>query len=1374
MYSSSKKGLGASRPGITLVPTPKIEDEKGPTTSTKLPSSVIASSQIPPSGTDAAPAELTSWTLADQKRQRAFERMEKLSADLNNYLKTKKAPQIFQGQLSNRSVPAGSAMKPSQNPTSAAKARADNKDAAGQPRHSARRVSPGRIEDENSQSRAFSDSKRKSANMTEIQKDLEEVSKQINIYQPKLIKNCIMKEHQIWGLNWLIDLHTLHSNGILADQMGLGKTLQTISFMAYLKEVENVSGPHLVVCPLTVTVNWFRELEKYYPSCKALIVPAVEELRDEAVTKMRSGKYDVIIASYESLATNLRAFRKTNFVMFVIDEAHRLKNDESQFFSHAMLVNAKRKLLLTGTPLSNQIKELFSLLNFIMPSIFSDKDSFETLFGSENIPTAESSSGRSKIQEQLIQKLHKIIEPFMLRRLKQDTTLGLPEKKELCVYCPLSTMQGVLYKNIFTKSHKELGLSRTKNIVMDMRKAAIHPYLFPETDTEPQEIGEHIVKNSGKFVVLDKLIKKLVIENREKVLIFSQFKIALDILEDYMALRELGMFRLDGATLIDDRNKYMDEFNSPQTDKLIFLLSTRAGGLGINLVAARYVIFLDSDWNPQMDMQAMDRVHRIGQKRPVTVFRLITKNTIEERILEAQNIKIKLDYLVVERGRQTNRAAGGEFSLDKLSEKEIQDLAHFGASNILNMQNEDLDKLDIDKILKDAEEAHEKNKKFQQDKLKEYTEKATDFEKVLDLKTLSGADDAQLDEQRRKDADAIRQAILEAIQEKRKGKPEEGPGQGARDRILNAKKSRKFFPKAYNPPAHLLLGPELEGKISVLDLKRQKYDFHLENDRLEELQPGEEWKQEDEAQINQLQNHAITMFDKLEFEKFVRGVKNCGRHRLSAIQRIYLPEKTLDQLYQYSEVFWSIGVPRCPNLLADVILAESELFAGELSDRVLVELFGYQKTKDEIYIPPELMKKIGSKLRGECCPYEFHAWLLFHYVKICKKELDRTEDLGDWLVTKKARSDELHALARNEPEIKKTVSFYSPDVKGYFYQKYPTVISSIYAFYEIDIPKCKSTAEIESTWFGSYKFTQEHKRYKNALLNFRARKVTEEIASKRSNFTPKSGAMSRRMDSIRASSHTMTELISLIKMQIACKGDVFTTMSTAEAITQGMLERSGLDMICQEKEIKLKVKKPTKRRSPSQGAKSNASAADSATDLSIGFFDTISAFDVEELAVGNADSQVEDNSLAVASKQIDIENQAEVKQERVKRPYNRKSDSNSIISEPRKHRQGEKSEPAGRNLDSWLSSAERNRKGTLDIEQNAQSNPVMGRQMDIENPQLPNTMGKKKAGRSGQNSDVDDRPEILDQPLITTKAVKKNPDLPKRKLKRTSADSQTN
>ena len=562
------------------------------------------------------------------------------------------------------------------------------------------------------------------------------------VFQPKLIKNCTLKDYQVEGLNWLIALHKYNANGILADQMGLGKTVQAISFLAYLDQVEKIRGPHLIICPLSVATNWQREIEKFYPSCRTIMVGARRECREEQKQEYRANasEYNVIIATFDSILVNITFFRDISFYCIVVDEAHRMRNKNTIFSKEMARIKSNRRILLTGTPISNNVKELWSLLNFSLPKVFHSHDIFEEFFltnlvkesnaaeqdlGEEAKIEKEFAAVKTEVYQEFVGTLHRILGPFMLRRLKHDTNLNLPPKTEVCLYCPLSNMQRNIYKLLVTSQAKGLGAEFCSgHILTELRKASIHPYLFPSMDCD-EEYGEHLITNSGKFTVLDKLLQRLVVQQKNKILIFSQFATVLDILEDYLTYRNINFFRLDGRTSSYMRTSYMDQFNSSQQETLVFILTTRAGGLGINLISAHHVIILDSDWNPQMDMQAMDRAHRLGQKHPVTVFRLVSKDTIEERILQIQTMKLKLDYLIIERGRKVHEN-DKTFEMCTLTPQDMKDLTYFGANKIFKMQqDDDLANIDIDKLLEEGKRISEQTDEFLEDKKKEFTEKAT-------------------------------------------------------------------------------------------------------------------------------------------------------------------------------------------------------------------------------------------------------------------------------------------------------------------------------------------------------------------------------------------------------------------------------------------------------------------------------------------------------------------------------------------------------------------------------------------------------------------------------------------------------------------------
>eukprot|EP00808_Paulinella_micropora_P029209 g58154.t1 len=455
-----------------------------------------------------------------------------------------------------------------------------------------------------------------------------------------------MRHYQLEALNWMIRLHDGKINGILADEMGLGKTLESISLLAYVNHFRGVRDPHLIIVPKSTSSNWLREIERWAPNLTATIFHGDKDERVQQRAAIERQCPDVVITTYEMVNIEKALLTKLQWYFIIIDEAHRIKNEQSKLALAARELRVKRRLLITGTPLQNNLHELWALLNFLLPEMFDSAQSFEDWF---DLTDDES---RSKVMD----KLHRILRPFLLRRLKADVEKSLPPKVETNLYVGLSAMQREWYSKLLSKdlqalNEKGVKKMRLLNIVMQLRKCCNHPYLFSGAEPgPPYNEGEHLIENCGKLVLLDKLLKKLWTDGN-RVLVFSQMTRLLDILEDYCCYRGFKYCRLDGSTSQEIRDSQMDEFNAPGSEKFIFLLSTRAGGLGINLQTADTVILYDSDWNPQMDLQAMDRAHRIGQKKQVNVFRLITENSVEEKIVERATRKLALDAMVIRQGR---------------------------------------------------------------------------------------------------------------------------------------------------------------------------------------------------------------------------------------------------------------------------------------------------------------------------------------------------------------------------------------------------------------------------------------------------------------------------------------------------------------------------------------------------------------------------------------------------------------------------------------------------------------------------------------------------------------------------------------------------
>jgi SWI/SNF-related matrix-associated actin-dependent regulator of chromatin subfamily A member 5 len=408
-----------------------------------------------------------------------------------------------------------------------------------------------------------------------------------------------------------------------------------------------------------------------------------------------TGKYtfDVLVTSYEGLLKEKGRFSRIEWKYLIIDEAHRIKNENSSLSLAVRIMKPQFRLLITGTPLQNNLRELWALLNFLMPDIFGDAQQFDEWF------SLSDESGK----ENVIKKLHTILRPFMLRRVKADVAKSLPPKKETKLYVGLTEMQITYYVKCLQKDMYELNKlggpdrNRLLNVLMQLRKVCNHPYLFDGAEQGPPYVdGPHLWENSGKMQLLHKLLPKLQAQG-SRVLIFSQMTRVLDILEDYLRLLQIEYCRIDGNTDGERRDAQVDDFNSPGSTKFVFLLSTRAGGLGINLATADIVILFDSDWNPQVDLQAMDRAHRIGQQKPVHVFRFVTEGTVEEKIIERADRKLFLDAAVIQQGRLAEQNA----SLEK---GELMKMVRFGADQILSGKGGTYTDEDIDALIARGEE----------------------------------------------------------------------------------------------------------------------------------------------------------------------------------------------------------------------------------------------------------------------------------------------------------------------------------------------------------------------------------------------------------------------------------------------------------------------------------------------------------------------------------------------------------------------------------------------------------------------------------------------------------------------------------------------
>jgi len=542
-------------------------------------------------------------------------------------------------------------------------------------------------------------------------------SKPIFVQPPNLSDGCYLKDYQLEGVRWLASLYENGVSGILADEMGLGKTIQVIGLVAHLL-TQDVSGPFLVVAPLATLPNWVREFEKWLPVKPVVRYHGTAPEREAMMRgplnpkERRNKEFPVVVTSFETaIRDQNKLARLCPYAYVIVDEGHRLKNHRCMLIRSLKQLQAANRLLLTGTPIQNTLDELWSLLNFVNPQIFDDLSVFQSWFGFKDIGqksqrgTSEEDIVTEERKNQTVSKLHEILRPFLLRRVKSDVLSEMPPKKEIVVYSGMSKLQkgyaaliekGVLRDELLRQGIEDgRNLSQT-NKLMNHRKNVNHPFMFGEP-LDPAT-GVHIgtsypqllVRASGKFALLDRMLDRLHRDGHQ-VLIFSQMTKVLNIIEDYLNFRNWRYCRIDGSTHIDERQKAMDVFNAEKTggangtrnlsdDRyFVFMLSTRAGGLGINLTSADTCIIFDSDWNPHADSQAMDRCHRMGQNRPVAVYRLLTCNSVDIEMMEKQVSKKKLERMTIAGGdfRKAGKRSEGDMTFEKLQsllQSDIQDM----------------------------------------------------------------------------------------------------------------------------------------------------------------------------------------------------------------------------------------------------------------------------------------------------------------------------------------------------------------------------------------------------------------------------------------------------------------------------------------------------------------------------------------------------------------------------------------------------------------------------------------------------------------------------------------------------------------------------
>ncbi|PCH33925.1 hypothetical protein WOLCODRAFT_130070 [Wolfiporia cocos MD-104 SS10] len=543
-----------------------------------------------------------------------------------------------------------------------------------------------------------------------------------NTQQPALgqASNLKLMSFQVEGVNWLCNNWWNNQHCILADEMGLGKTVQIACFVGYVAKAYNVR-PALIVVPNSTISNWVREFERWAPNLRVVpfygeakareIIKRYEMFHEEVKSGTTGAKYDVVVTTYEMI-TNPKeftpVFKKTSrWEILVVDEGQRLKSDESIIFKKLKELNTDLRVIMTGTPLNNNIRELFALMNFLDPGEWQDLDALSKQY--------------EELSEESVKELHQKLKPYFLRRIKSEV-LQLPPKNEVIVPVSMAPLQKEVYRSILSQNlnilrnlvagsmgatvNAAISKSNMNNILMQLRKCLQHPYLVSDKiepkGLSPIETHAKLIDASAKLGLLRMLLTKLR-ERGHRVLLFSQFSIALDIIEDFLNGEGIKYLRLDGTTKQADRQKDMDAFNEPGSDIFIYLLTTRAGGVGINLWTADTVIIFDPDFNPHQDLQAIARAHRFGQKKTCLVFKLMVKGSAEDKIMQTGKKKLVLDHLIVQKMDDQEGSKEDIQSILMFGAKALFEEGEDGEDRQIHYSEHDVDSL-IEKTEKEGEQ----------------------------------------------------------------------------------------------------------------------------------------------------------------------------------------------------------------------------------------------------------------------------------------------------------------------------------------------------------------------------------------------------------------------------------------------------------------------------------------------------------------------------------------------------------------------------------------------------------------------------------------------------------------------------------------------
>merc|ERR1711871_1009659 len=580
------------------------------------------------------------------------------------------------------------------------------------------------------------------------------------IKQPEQL-TATLHEHQINGISWMVSMFNKGMSMILGDQMGLGKTIQSIGFISYLKYTQKQQGPYLVVMPLSVLSNWMSEFEKFCPRLKVIRFHGPKGERNRIKTEEINDleNFDVLLTTYEMLVSESNFFkRRFVWASIIVDEGHRLKNEKSQLSDKLKSVPAICRVILTGTPLQNNLRELWALLHFLQPDIFTaaTAEKFEEGFD----------LAKGKIDQSILRKARQLLSIFMLRRLKENIDIKLPSKKEVTILVPLTSTQKEWYKRLLcgldegtietvmsaktdnissststdslaaendesgnpnkkqrvssdtdltkavasSTSENKMGDSdwrKLMNLLLQLRKVCNHVMLMQDAQ---EELNDAIIEGSGKLKMLDRMLPRLKADGN-RVLIFSQFTSMLNILEEYCDTRNHMYVRLDGETNRVQRRLDVRRYNAFNSPIFVFLISTRAGGLGLNLASSDTVILYDSDWNPQVDLQAMERSHRIGQTKPVRVYRLICSGSVEERMINRAGKKLFLNAMVAEK-INNDEEVGDDAVINESSENDASTAVGIGGASISKSEAASLIRFGANAVVQNSDESEMSDEKL--------------------------------------------------------------------------------------------------------------------------------------------------------------------------------------------------------------------------------------------------------------------------------------------------------------------------------------------------------------------------------------------------------------------------------------------------------------------------------------------------------------------------------------------------------------------------------------------------------------------------------------------------------------------------------------